>query len=1500
MSFWMDEETILGVFVPVLIVLFVAFNQLVVLVIPQRLRTAFAKLGAPWHNFLQLDDLEGPLGKVHTLDLKKTRILVVLTAIEGARWLTSLAFYASWTQDRALLPLITTHAVAAMAWTYTSAALGFKRSPTVPYLPLVLSGVLILKLVVDLGTDASRGAHALMCDILDMVVPVAIAWVAGSYPMKCTLPCPDVAGRNNTPSYNLSMPEDDVTLWQWFTVSFVEPLYTISNARTLDEADVWHLSPYFLHKNLFNRYLEYHEKHPSHSLLRFLLASNTLDLTIDVAVEFWHVFVGFLPAYALREILTALENDAPEARRTAYNWSLAVFMAHLSFAQVDIFQRWHTRRCYERTRGQLFCALHYKSLKRQDISGKVGADVKDSANLGKIVNLMQGDSYAVAQRFWQFSGFFGAPVRLVIALVFLYNVLGWSSLFSVVIVLAAYILNYPLATYNVYVTRNSWRTRDRRMSVVNELLQNIRFLKFYGWENVWARTAQKARDTELNWRIKENVVDTAISFIWTWMPSATALVAFMSYTLIAGEKLTVAKAFTSLALFSSLQEPMTALPGQFFALLNAYVSMQRIEQFLQEDEVPDWASTLTASAAPVQHDDVGFVNAVFGWNRPPQSSTGSATPVPQFLLGPFDFMFPKAKLSLISGPTGSGKSALLSALLGEMHVVSGSVQINKIFHQVAYCAQHPWLEHATIRDNIIFGSERGFDEERYSAVIDACALPRDLAVFDAGDFTEIGEKGITLSGGQRARIALARALYSEAKVILLDDVLAAVDMHTSRHLVNHCLTGKLAHDRTIILVTHHVDLCLPFASYIIELAHGQVVRHGEVANFPTKNMNAIIVESGPDDDKGPAVEDEVLVNEADGTDEPVTKRPVQPANGRLIEAEARAEGRVSFRTYLTYFRAAGFGSGVLTVVLMIFIRFINIINQFFLADWGDAYRNAETAFLYARTLLVKGTIVGYPWRKLPPPDEDVKPWLWVYLYVSTAGAFAVLFYIAIGYYASLQASRTLYTALLRKVTRARVRFFDTTPIGRILNRFTSDIHTIDGALQSSARACMNGVFNFLASFLVIILVIPSFTPFALVIAVLYIRLAPSYIQASRDLRRLESVSLSPAFAGFDELLHGIAHVRAFGVEGRYQNKFYTKVDRFQCFDHVYWLVNNWLKWRYDCLGSLVVFAATLFALWTGVTDGSTAIVIVQAGIFAEANRQLVQVAAQLELDFNSVERVVEYLDIPEEAPAIIEKHRPPAYWPSTSGGIVVENLLVRYAPTLPPVLKHLSFIIRPSEKIGVVSCMTVAVSNRADFVAGWTDRLGIDNIDISTIGLEDLRTRISSSSTPLPSGTIRSNIDPAGERPDAECLDVLERCHLVPLLQSRHAPEGNQTLLDIPVSHGSLSGGERQLVALTRAVLRKTSLIIMDEATSQVDAHLDSQIQATIRTELASCIVITIAHRLKTIVDYDRILVLDNGAIVEFDAPAKLLSKVGGTFREMCRKSPDWPTFQSLAAAQEG
>ncbi|CAE6419815.1 unnamed protein product [Rhizoctonia solani] len=1452
----------------------------------------------PFQSFLTLDDISEYNSSIKRIEVPvvEGQCLRALCFAQAIGWV----FWAiiCLVSGRKLLELVGP-ALLALSWVLQVVTL-FPLPASVPYVLFLFAILNLLSACVDTiyyhpGPKDMYNVSSLV-DGIRATICGAIVFFAGRFPIAPILPGPNVAMVGDPLTSELTSPEDGASLWGWLTFSFMSPLFALANERSvrssesgkfsLNDEDVWALSPTFAHRNVFRRYLrEMKEKGQNFSLLWFLLRANSLDLIIDITLELYSAIAGFIPPFALQRILRALEQAQDGSTpRDAYIWGLITFIAHMSFAQVDIVHRWHTRRCYERTRGTLFCALHYKALKRRDLSGAVQADNQDekdtsSADIGRIVNLMQGDAYAVAQRFWEFSSVFSAPVRLGIALYFLYQVLGWSSFAGILIVLLAYAINYPLARWNISITRQSWKARDSRMSAVSELLTSLRFLKYMGWESRWLTRVKNARAVELAWRVQENICSVLIAFIWTWVPSAVVLVAFTSYTLLAKEPLTVSRAFTAIEVFSQLQGPMSQLPQQIFALLHAYVSMQRIQTFLDETEVEDWASSIKRPDevldTEIVSNKIGFQKGTFVWHLNP-SEVQDPKSHTNFRLTDITAEFPLGRLTLITGVTGSGKSSLLAALLGEMTCVEGQVYLDKRRHVVSYAGQHPWLEHATIRENILYGLP--YNQSRYEAVLDACALRPDLKIFPAGDQTEIGEKGVSLSGGQRARCALARAVYSYSKTVLLDDPLAAVDMHTARHLVDKCLAGSLMQGRTIILVTHHVRMCLDITSYLVELSNGRIVRQGTISDLRGKEQLSAILQTQPEDDTTEA-ESEVaaasseipLVNEADvdtagATNVPITTEEIDLQHnsniGKLVDEEARAEGRVSLRTYWTYIRAASVWSWLASLVLLLAVRGITIGSQLFLAKWSEAYGRQPN--ILSTLVFAQNVSTGFwSWLdKLPPPTVNSVPWLLIYLSISLTGAFTVLSYLAIGYWSSLLASRSLFTSMLDRVVRAPSRWLDVTPVGRILNRFVSDIGAVDSALNPSARAALSGTINFIASFLVIVLFVPSFLPFALVIAWLYIRIAPPFVRASRDLRRLESISLSPAFSGFDELLHGLMHVRAFGAEARYQEAFYKKVDRFQKFDHQYWNCSFWLMWRYDCLGSVVVMLGTLFALLSGVAAGTAAVVIVQAGVFAEASRQLVRVFAQLELDFNSVERIGEYLILPQEAPAIIANARPPAHWPSRTGGITVDHLVMRYADGLPDVLRDLTFEVRPREKVGVVgrtgsgkSSLALSLLRAVEPSGG---RIILDGIDIRTIGLDDLRSRVTlvSQDVALFSGSVRSNLDPFNEYTDEECWDVLERCHL----GRRPAPSGSEeehssgrillSTLDAPVSVGGkgFSAGQRQLLALARAMLRRSAVIIMDEATSSIDLETDDQIQRTIREEMSDALVVTIAHRLKTII----------------------------------------------------
>lgn len=522
-----------------------------------------------------------------------------------------------------------------------------------------------------------------------------------------------------------------------------------------------------------------------------------------------------------------------------------------------------------------------------------------------------------------------------------------------------------------------------------------------------------------------------------------------------------------------------------------------------------------------------------------------------------------------------------------------------------------------------------------------------------------------------------------------------------------------------------------------------------------------------------------------------------------------------------------------------------------------------------------------------------------------------------------------------------MRWHDVTPQGRMLNRFSKDVETVDSSLAGTLQAVNTALANFAASVITVVVVFPLFIVPASILGFFYRRAAIGYLNTGRDIRRMESNSRSPIFANFNELLEGIVTVRAFSAEQTFLDNLYAKVDLTTQMWYTFWMTNRWLLLYFDGLGAAGVLVTTLFALSGYVRAGTAGVCITSAMAFTTSVYWACRFWTALELDLNSVERLVEYLDLPQEPPAIIENNRPPAYWPSSTGPnkdamVRVEELVIKYAPELPAVLHDVSFALKARERVGLLGRTGSGKSTLAMSILRFVDptsgRILIDGIDIATIGLHDLRSRLTfiPQDATLFSGTLRDNLDPFGEHEDGECLDVLHRVQMITdsqLASQRTSREASRAAsmhegregtiasmsttvtetdpkttitLDTQVSPGgtNFSQGQRQLIAMARALLRRSSIIVLDEATSSIDFATDAKIQATIREEFNDSLLLTVAHRLRTVIDYDRLIVLDKGELVEFDTPLNLIEKEDGIFRNMCLKSGTFAELEAAAKAK--
>ncbi|KAJ9111103.1 hypothetical protein QFC19_001302 [Naganishia cerealis] len=1437
--------------------------------------------------------------------------------------------------------------------------------------------------------------------------------------------------------------DDRVTLFEWITFAWVNPLIKLGFDKDLNDSDVPPLSLTMRTEQVFNSLLAISgpkvdaqgKKHPPPSLLRRLVRLNAMDFFVDASLTCVSVLCNYAGPYLIKRILDSISDPTPETKARAYIYAALALLASLGKAEADLFHLWHGRRESVRVKNQLVAIIYEKALKRKDFSGVVGLGEdkskdktggkdgkggkkkalneaakeakkpeKNVADTGRVVSLMASDTTRVQNTISGVYFILSGIVEVPVAAVFLYSLLGWSAFAGFVIVIFASPAQRWIMARNIKINQELSKARDRRITVMNELISNIKFIKFFAWIDQWRNKAQQARTVELNLWVKNIYNSLMFSSIYGLGPIFITLISFACFIFIAKGELTVSIAFTALSLFSMLRQPLNMIPAFTVLLLQTKVSLDRIDDFLKEDEVDDWVSSLKSKPAlPTDELDtrIGFEKAVFKWhaatkaeqtsqNKPADgASEQTAHPtngngaeelpsIEEFELGPMDFIFPHGKLSVISGPTGSGKSALLHALLGEMDCTEGKVFLPKHLDQVcpgtglrnslAFCSQTPWLQQMSIRDNILFGEP--FEQRRYDDVLEACALVPDLDALDDGDETEIGARGISMSGGQKARLALARAVYSRTQHLLLDDIFAAVDSHTGRHLYEKCVKGPLLHGRTVIIVSHHVELLLPGTDFLVRLLDGRIDTIGDTKQLREQGLLNGLVATEEATAEAEDIKEDGKGIEVDAIDnEDATTKKERP-HRKLVKDEERAAGNVEWSTYKLYLQASSYSSWVITVVLLIIVQIFALGERWWLKIWGEAYRYSrlDTLILFATTIVgihptgsqvephpIQPHFYGYRDSQMTPnvstsfvqtagrfPDANSHPgyYLTIFTAIGIVGFVIGLLQSINGMIGGLRASKVIHTRMLNSVLRSTIRFADTTPSGRIINRFSKDIETIDGSLTGSLRQVLVSTASLIGAIILVTGILPWFLVPAAFISYAFYVLSVRYLNVSRDLRRIEATARSPIFSGFGEVLDGITTVRAFSAEKMFKDKLFAQVDHSQAAFYQLWMCNRWLLLRFDALGALSVFAVTCLSLSGAISAGSAGVAITSSQSFVSGCYWISRFWSQLEMDFNAVERAKEYLDLEQEPPAVIESRRPPAYWPSAGTGafIRVENLTIKYSPELPAVLDNLTFEIKAKEKLGLLGRTGSGKSTLGMYsepllnpaLLRFTDpssgKILIDGIDITSIGVDDLRSRITyiPQDAVLFSGTVRENLDPFQECTDQELLEALDRVQLgantkTPVashLASRDpsavrlseiaddaetaSADDSFASMSTPVASGkakvgldtevsagglSLSQGQRQLLAMARAMLRRSNLVIADEATASIDMATDIIIQQAIRTEFADACVITIAHRLDTVIDYDRLMVLSDGKIVEFDTPWALIQKEGGAFRSFCEQS---------------
>ncbi|KAI0360140.1 P-loop containing nucleoside triphosphate hydrolase protein [Trametes cingulata] len=1137
-------------------------------------------------------------------------------------------------------------------------------------------------------------------------------------------------------------------------------------------------------------------------------------------------------------------------------------------------------------RGGLITAIYDRSLK---LSSRARATLTN----GKLVNHISTDVSRIdfCCSFLQLS--ITGPVQMIICLVILLVNLGPSALAGY----AFFILATPIQTmvmkHFIKLRHKSMTWTDKRAKLLQELLGGMKIIKYFAWEMPYLKRIEELRGKEMSYIRSLLIIRSANNAVAISLPALASVLAFVVYS-VTGHSLNAADVFSSLTLFNLLRMPLMFMPLSLSAIADAHNAIDRLYGVFEAE---------TLSETKIQDEDmenaIEIVGGEFVWDGPPPdeparkdkrgmfgkktgkkaapaagAGEGEKSKESTFRLRDVNLAIPQGQLAAIVGPVGSGKSSLLEGMIGEMRRTAGTVRFKG---SVAYCPQSAWIQNATVRDNIIFG--RPFDEERYwKAVHDAC-LEADLELLPNGDLTEVGERGISLSGGQKQRINICRAIYVGADIQIFDDPFSALDAHVGKSVFNNVFLGAAA-DKTRVLVTHALHF-LPQVDYIYTMVDGRVAEHGTYADLIAADGDfaRFVREFGSreEEQEQEAREEDAVEDAEEPSDEKEKPLKKKAQVAGMMQVEERNTGAVSNKVYMEYMRA---GKGYVIVPFLILsvalLQGAQVMSSYWLVYWEERKWNFGSGFYM-------GIYAGLGVAQ-------------AFTFFMMGSTFAMLTYFS---------SKTLHREAIHRVMYAPMSFFETTPLGRIMNRFSKDIDTIDNMLGDAMRMFVATLGNIVGAIILIAIVLPWFLIAVATVSVAYVWAALFYRASARELKRLDAILRSSLYSHFSESLSGLATIRAYGESERFLQENRKRMD---VENRAYWLTvtnQRWLGIRLDFMGILLTFVVAMLTVGTrfSISPSQTGVVLSYIISVQQAFGWMVRQSAEVENDFNSVERIVHYVnDLEQEPPHLIADRKPPAPWPS-EGQIELKDVVLKYRPELPPVLKGLSMSVRPGEKVGIVgrtgagkSSIMTALYRLVELSSG---SIVIDGVDISTIGLKDLRDGLAiiPQDPLLFSGTLRSNLDPFGYHDDARLWDALKRAYLVE--DRKHSIEQtdeevkegsrspvNRFSLDSPIEDegGNLSIGQRSLVSLARALVKDSKILILDEATASVDYETDRKIQDTIANEFADRTILCIAHRLRTIIGYDRICVLDAGQIAEFDTPANLYER-GGIFRSMCDRS---------------
>ncbi|XP_039990545.1 ATP-binding cassette sub-family C member 12 isoform X2 [Xiphias gladius] len=1231
------------------------------------------------------------------------------------------------------------------------------------------------------------------------------------------------------------------------------------------------------------------------SLVRVILRFQRTRVILSVMTGVLSMVALFLgPAVVVHKILNYVDDPGESTVFYGVGLSLALFATEFCKAYLISLLWAINLRTAVRLKGA-FSSVAFQKV--------ISLRVHSNISMGEMINVLTNDGYRLFE-FVLFGSFLlSTPVLLIVCVIYACYILGYTALIGVCTFLIFFAIQFFLAKLiNIFRWKAMLMT-DSRVHTMNEILKSIKLIKMYAWEDSFEKKIAGLRKNEKKQLQRVNYVQNINSSITIIIPILATVLTFIVHTLL-GLSLKNSDAFTTIAIFNSMRFCLALLPPSVKALAESAVSLKRLrkilmiqnpEPYLMQGKDSDSAiviknATLSWTKADRQPDPVPSTgNGVEGHQVDEVSQNEKTETVPT--LRNISFTLPKGNLLGICGNVGSGKTSLISSILEQMHLLQGSLTADGTF---AYVSQQPWIVHGTVRENILMGEP--FDQAKYDRVLDVCSLRADLKILPYCDQTEIGERGLNVSGGQKQRISLARAVYSNKDIFLLDDPLSAVDAHVGKHIFEECIKKELQ-GKSVILVTHQLQY-LEFCDDILVLEDGEIREAGnhqalmrangryaqlisnyqmEWAKTPKDEEEASPQDAAQQKEVEPRDHtDSGIVNLAfdmsDEKDDGTTaeQKTAVKVDDQLVSKESSTEGAVSRRVYQQYCQAAGgYIITFLTILSTVLTVGSTVFSNWWLSYWlgqGDGSPNSTTSD--------QGDISQNP---------DLHFYQLVYGLLLVVMVIVAIIRCLFYTHVTLNASCKLHNTMFKRIIDSPMSFFDTTPAGRILNRFSKDQDEVDCVLPLHMDSFLQLSLMIIFTVITISAVFPPLLLAVVVMGALFTLILFIFQRSIRQMKKVENISRSPCISLTTSTLQGLSTIHAYNLRDSHIKLFKTLNDINSNHYFLYYSGTRLLSFWLDFMTLTMTLLVALFVVLSSNDFISPSLkglamsyTIQLTGILQFVVRQ----ATEVEARFNSVERLLEYItSCKSETPRHIKEVQIPEDWPK-NGSINFQDYKMRYRENTPIVLNGLNFLIQAGEKLGIVgrtgsgkSSLGMALFRLVEPAAG---AISIDGVDIMDIGLWDLRSKLSiiPQDPVLFIGTVRYNLDPFNSYTDEEIWAALEKTYMKDSI-SRLEGKLQAHVLE---NGENFSVGERQLICMARALLRNSKIILLDEATASIDAETDALIQNTIKEAFQDCTVLTIAHRINTVMHADRILVMDNGEAVELDHPDVLKQRPDSLF----------------------